>query len=91
MGFCCNTYSLCENTAFGLYNFAADAMDFAMTGSACKMDYLLIEASSSSGSLADAQNRYCGGKLNDFSAGAMTDTSQSIKDCTSPFQVGIGK
>ena len=91
MGFCCNKYSICESTAFGLYNVGTpDNMDFAKVGTDCAKDYLLIEASSASGSLADAQNRYCGGSLNDFTAGDMTLVSQPITDCTSPFQVGIG-
>jgi len=90
MGFCCNKYSICESTAFGLYNVGTpDNMDFAKVGTDCAKDYLLIEASSASGSLADAQNRYCGGSLNDFTAGDMTLVSQPITDCTSPFQVGI--
>jgi hypothetical protein len=87
MGFCCNKYSLCDSTAFELSNVAADAdPDTADVGTGCSTDYLLIEGSSASGQLGDAQNRYCGGQLNDF---AMGDASQSIQDCTPPFFVGV--
>merc|ERR1712024_13630 len=72
---------------FELSNVAADAdPDTADVGTGCSTDYLLIEGSSASGQLGDAQNRYCGGQLNDF---AMGDASQSIQDCTPPFFVGV--
>ena len=87
MGFCCNKYSICDSTAFELSNVADDsAPDTAGVGTACAKDYLIIEASSASGQLADAQNRYCGGVLNDFNTG---DVSTAIQDCTPPFYVGV--
>ena len=87
MGFCCNAYSLCESTAFELSNIAADAdPDTVGVATLCSTDYLIIEGSSASGQLGDAQNRYCGGHLSDFATGT---ASQTIKDCTPPFNVGV--
>ena len=75
MGFCCNQYTLCPDTAFEINSLIANdpdpsiVTDVAAVGTACTSDYVLIQGSSSTGATTLPQSRYCGGILSDFTGG----------------------
>merc|ERR1712110_1089520 len=87
-GYCCIRYRVCDTPrSYTLSNDIA-AMTGAHLGSDCTNDYIIIEASSYSGtSDHQLQNKYCGGRFTDEDTTAYNHGS--IIDCTGPFQVGI--
>jgi len=90
-GFCCTKYQVCSDDGSFSLDFLAMGADptmaFAAEDELCKLDHIVIEASTSTcGSLIDTSNRYCGQHLAD-SAGALDNLE--ICDCTAPFSVGI--
>nr|XP_040574106.1 uncharacterized protein LOC121123088 [Lepeophtheirus salmonis] len=83
-GFCCIDYQVCsEENSMNLDNGASVIFATGKIGSSCSKDYIVIEASSSTGTNS-LQSRYCGGKLTDVSGGKVNTV---IRDCTRPFQV----
>ena len=78
MGYCCNKYSICDNTIFEISSLVVEdgtPLDVAATDSLCSTDHILIESSSADGSLTFPTSKYCGGIFTDFVGG---EVSQAI-------------
>ena len=69
LGFCCVKYQVCDDeSSYTLHNANDDgdvATLMSLTESYCANDFIIIEGSSSTCSLTNTVNRYCGEKFSD--------------------------
>jgi len=89
-GFCCVKYQVCDDeSSYTLHNANDDgdvATLMSLTESYCANDFIIIEGSSSTCSLTNTVNRYCGEKFSDVDKQAQ---DLQICDCTPPYRVTI--
>ena len=80
---------MCDANSFELNPSNTGDNSLSKTGTQCSEDYIYIEASNQSGvgqGGIGVMDRYCGGILNNLQGFAH---DVKIRDCTSPFEVGV--